>query len=321
MVAASLVLGAYQQRMAEQLDIEPGAEMRIAISDAEEAQLPVLLIDREIGTTLKRIYRNVPWWKRLYLFSGLMASVVSKEKVTEEDIERLKDGDMLETTFGQFAEQEKDLFHPLIEERDEYMSARLQAEIDSNDYKHILAVVGAGHMNGMYKVLDEKQIQKPAEAIEALDLIPEGATWFKYVPWIIVALILAGFAIGFSRSSDLGLELVLDWVLINGGLAALGALIAMAHPLTILTAFLAAPLTSLNPMIGAGMVTAGMETYLRKPKVGDFSRLRKDASSLKGWWSNQVTRIFLIFLLASFGSAAGTYLAGFRIYGKLAAGG
>jgi len=321
MVAASLALGAYQQRMAEQLDIEPGAEMRVAITDATEAQLPVLLIDREIGTTLKRIYRNVPWWKRFYLFSGLMASVVSKEKVTEEDIERLKDGDMLETTFGQFAEQEKDLFRPLIAERDEYMSARLQAEIDNNDYKHILAVVGAGHMKGMHKLLDEKQIQNPGDTIEALDLIPTGTTWFKYVPWAIVALILTGFAIGFSRSSDLGMELVLDWVLINGGLAALGALIAMAHPLTILTAFLAAPLTSLNPMIGAGMVTAGMETYLRKPKVRDFSRLRKDASSFKGWWSNQVTRIFLIFLLASFGSAAGTYLAGFRIYGKLAAGG
>ncbi len=321
MVAASLALGAYQQRMAEQFDIEPGAEMRIAISDAAEAKLPVLLIDREIGTTLKRIYRNVPWWKRFYLFSGLMASLVSKEKVTEEEIERLKEGDMLETTFAQFAEHEKDLFRPLIAERDEYMSARLQAEIESNEYKHILAIVGAGHMNGMHKVLEEKQIQNPEKTIEALDLIPAGTSWFKYIPWAIVVLILAGFTIGFSRSTDLGMELVVDWVLINGGLAALGALIAMAHPLTILTAFLAAPLTSLNPMIGAGMVTAGMEIYLRKPKVGDFSRLRKDASSLKGWWSNQVTRIFLIFLLASLGSAAGTYLAGFRIYGKLAAGG
>lgn len=125
---------------------------------------------------------------------------------------------------------------------------------------------------------------------------------------------------GFSRSSDLGMSLVIDWIIINGGLAALGALIAMAHPLTIITAFLAAPLTSLNPMVGAGMVTAGMETYLRKPKVGDFGSLRKDASSLKGWWSNQVTRILLIFILSSFGSAVGTYLAGFRIYGKLATG-
>ncbi len=319
MVAASLALGAYQQRMAEQFDIEPGAEMRVAISDAKEANLPVLLIDREIGITLKRVYQNVPWWKRFYLFSGLFASIVSKEKVSEEEIERLKEGDVLETTFSQFAEQEKDLFRPLIAERDEYMSAHLQTEAASGKYTHILAIVGAGHMKGMQTVLQEKQIDEPKATLEALDLIPTGTTWLKYIPWVIVALIISGFIVGFSRSPDLGLELVLYWVLINGTLAALGALIAMAHPLTILTAFLAAPLTSLNPMVGAGMVTAGMETYIRKPQVDDFSRLRKDASSLKGWWSNQVTRILLIFILSSVGSAIGTYLAGFIIYGRLTA--
>jgi len=320
MVAASLALGAYQQRMAEQFDIEPGAEMRVAINDAKEAKLPILLIDREIGTTLKRIYRNVPWWKRFYLFSGLFASIISKEKVSEEEIERLKEGDMLETTFSQFAEQESDLFRPLIAERDEYMSAHLQAEAASGKYTHILAIVGAGHMNGMQKVLQEKQVKTSKETLAELDTIPAGSTWLKYIPWLIVVLIISGFMLGFSRSPDLGMELVLYWVLINGSLAALGALIAMAHPITIITAFLAAPLTSLNPMIGAGMVTAGMEIYIRKPQVGDFGRLRKDASSLKGWWSNQVTRILLIFILSSFGSAVGTYLAGFIIYGRLTGG-
>ena len=321
MVAASLALGAYQQRMAEQFDIEPGAEMRVAINDAKTAKLPVILIDREIGTTLKRIYRNVPWWRRFHLFAGLFSSIISKETVSEAEIENLKEGDMLETTFSQFAEDEKDLFRPLISERDEYMSAKLQSEIAKSDYKHILAIVGAGHMNGMEKVLEAKQISDPDSAIADLETIPPGSTWIKYIPWAIVALIITGFIIGFSRSTDLGFELVMEWVVINGGLAAIGALIAMAHPLTILTAFLAAPLTSLNPMVGAGMVTAGMEIYLRKPQVGDFGNLRKDASSLKGWRSNQVTRILLIFLLSSFGSAIGTYLAGFRIYGKLAVGG
>lgn len=320
MVAASLALGAYQQRMAEQFDIEPGAEMRVAINDAKEAKLPILLIDREIGTTLKRIYRNVPWWRRFHLFAGLFASIISKENVSEAEIEHLKEGDMLETTFAQFAEEEKDLFRPLISERDEYMSAKLQSGLANNDYKHILAIVGAGHMNGMQKIIEEKQISEPEKVVEELDTLPPGSTWLKYIPWAIVALIISGFIIGFSRSSDLGMELVIDWIVINGGLAALGALIAMAHPLTIITAFFAAPLTSLNPMIGAGMVTAAMEIYIRKPQVGDFSRLRKDASSLKGWWSNQVTRILLIFLLSSFGSAIGTYLAGFRIYGRLTAG-
>lgn len=320
MVAASLALGAFQQRMAEQMGIEPGAEMRVAIKDATDAKLPVLLIDREIGTTLKRVYRNVPWWKRLGIFGGLIASVVSQEKVSQEEIERLKEGDVLESTFSQFAEDEKDLFRPLISERDEYMSARLQKESQENQYQHILAIIGAGHLNGMVEQLNTKAIHNPNETIAELDTIPESSSWFKYLPWFIVGLILVGFTIGFMRSPEIGTAMIIDWVLINGGLSALGAAIAFAHPLTIMTAFFAAPLTSLNPTIGAGMVVAAAETYLRKPKVADFNRLRSDATTLKGWWSNQVTRILLIFILATLGSAIGTYVAGFRIIERLSSG-
>ncbi|MCP5245141.1 MAG: TraB/GumN family protein [Burkholderiales bacterium] len=320
MVAASLALGAFQQRMAEQFGIEPGAEMRVAIKDAQAAGLPVILIDREIGTTLKRIYHNVPWWKRIGLFAGLISSVVSKEEVSAAEIEKLKEGDVLESTFSQFAEDEKDLFKPLISERDEYMSARLIKESQENNYQHILAVVGAGHMNGMQHQIENKCITQPDETIARLDTQPTSSNWFKYLPWAIVLLILTGFIIGFIRSPEIGTAMILDWVLINGGLSALGAAIAFAHPLTIMTAFFAAPLTSLNPTIGAGMVVAAAETYLRKPKVGDFNRLRSDATSLKGWWNNQVTRILLIFILSTMGSAIGTYVAGFRILERLSSG-
>jgi pheromone shutdown protein TraB len=106
-------------------------------------------------------------------------------------------------------------------------------------------------------------------------------------------------------------------VVINGGLSALGALLAAAHPLTIATAFLAAPLTSLNPTIGAGMVTAAAELWLRKPRVADFSSLRQDTTRLRGWWHNRVSRTLLVFLLSTLGSAAGTYIAGFLIYDRL----
>jgi pheromone shutdown-related protein TraB len=320
MVAASLALGAFQQRMAEQLEIEPGAEMRVAIKDATEAGLPVLLIDREIGITLKRIYRNVPWWKRFGIFGGLLASIVSQEKVSAAEIERLKEGDVLESTFSQFSEDEKDLFKPLISERDEYMSAHLLKESKENNYQHILAIIGAGHLKGITHLLETKAINKPDETISQLDIIPDSSSWLKYFPWAIVALILTGFVIGFLRSPEIGTAMIVDWVLINGGLSALGAAIAFAHPLTIMTAFLAAPLTSLNPTIGAGMVVAAMETLLRKPKVSDFNQLRSDATHLKGWWRNQVTRILLIFLLSTLGSAVGTYIAGFRIYDRLSGG-
>lgn len=320
MVAANLALGAFQQRMAEQFNIEPGAEMRVAIHDAQAAKLPVLLIDREIGTTLKRIYHNVPWWKRIGLFSGLISSVISKEKFSEAEIERLKESDVLESSFSQFAEDEKDLFKPLITERDQYMSARLIKESRESQYQHILAVVGAGHMKGMQHQLENRQINNPDDTISELDTLPASSNWFKYLPWIIVLLVLTGFAIGFTRSSEIGTAMILDWILINGGLSALGAAIALAHPLTILTAFCAAPLTSLNPTIGAGMVVAAVEIYLRKPTVGDFHRLRSDTTTLKGWWNNQVTRILLIFILSTLGSAIGTYVAGFRIFERLSAG-
>jgi pheromone shutdown-related protein TraB len=317
MVVASLALGAYQQRLADQFGIEPGAEQRQAIRSAQDSKLPILLIDREIGVTLKRVSRNLPWWQRFGLFAGLVASLVTSEEVDEAEIERLKEGDVLESTFAQFAERERHLYRPLIEERDQYMAARLRQEIALSGHANVLAVVGAGHLAGIARALEE-QSAPPARLVADLDRIPAPSRWPKLIPWLIVALILVGFGIGFSRSSELGWQLVLDWVLINGGLSALGALIAMAHPLTTLTAFLAAPLTSLNPTVGAGMVTAAVEVYLRRPEVGDFSRLRRDTTSLRGWWHNRVSRTLLVFLFSTLGSAAGTYLAGFRIFGRLA---
>jgi pheromone shutdown-related protein TraB len=321
MVAASLALGAYQQRLAEEFGIEPGAEMRAAIDAAKAASVPVLLIDREVGVTLKRIYHNVPWWRRFGLVAGLLASVISREKISEEDIEQLKQGDLLETTFSQFADQSRELYQPLIDERDQYMAIRLREEIMTSGYRRVLAVVGAGHLAGIARYLSAMN-QVTAGSLDArlaqLEVLPPPARWYRLFPWLIVAVILIGFTLGFQRSTELGWQLVADWVLINGGLSALGALLAGGHVFTVVGAFVAAPLTSLNPTIGAGMVTAAIEIYFRKPRVGDFSQLRTATAHLKGWWQNRVARTLLVFLLSTLGSAAGTYLAGFRILERLA---
>ncbi|MCU7809301.1 MAG: TraB/GumN family protein [Candidatus Thiodiazotropha sp. (ex Semelilucina semeliformis)] len=316
MVMASLALGAYQQRLAEQFGIEPGAEQREAIRIAKESHRPLLLIDREISITLKRVAGNLSWWKRFGLFAGLLGGILSKDEVSEAEIEHLKEGDILETTFAEFAENRQDLYLPLIDERDRYMAARLLEEIEEKGHENLLAVVGAGHMNGIARYL-ESPSAKPTETIHQLDQLPRPSQWPKLIPWVIVALVLTGFIIGFQRNPDLGWQLVMDWVLINGGLSALGALIAAAHPLTVLTAFLAAPLTSLNPTVGAGMVTAAAEIFLRKPTVADFSKLRNDTTSLGGWWKNRVSRTLLVFFLSTLGSAVGTYVAGFRIFDRL----
>ncbi len=316
MVAASLALGAYQQRLADQFGIKPGQEMRAAIKSAQKHHLEVLLIDREIGTTLKRVYKNVPWWKRFGIASSLLGSVLTRQEVTEDEIEKLKQGDILESTFAQFSEEASDIYIPLVDERDRYMAARIEQELVNTAHKNILVVIGAGHLKGMHNYLNE-ELAQPDKTIDALDHIPVAGSWWKLLPWLIVALIITGFIIGFSRNTDLGLELVKDWVLINGGLAALGATLALAHPFTILGTFLAAPLTSLNPMVGVGMAAAAIESIIKKPSVGDFERLRSDTAHWKGWWKNRVTRILLIFILSSLGSGAGTYIAGFLIFDKL----
>ncbi|WP_303900922.1 TraB/GumN family protein [Thiohalomonas denitrificans] len=321
MLAASLALGAYQQRLADQFGVEPGAEMRAAVERALAHSIPVLLVDRDIGITLKRTYRSTPRSQRFTLLGGLLASVLSREKVSEEEIERLKEGDILETTFAEFTERSATLQGPLIDERDRYMAARLCEEADAENYRRVLVVIGAGHLKGLADYLSRGEgCIDPQATIAELEALPPPARWPRVLPWIIVAVILTGFAIGFSRSPELGGLLVWEWILINGTLSAVGTLIAGAHPLTILAAFIAAPWTSLNPMIGASMVAGAVEVWLRKPRVADFGTLRSDVTSLRGWWRNRVSRTLLVFFLAGLGSSLGTYLAGFRIYDHLLGG-
>lgn len=316
MVAASLALGAYQQRLGSQFGINPGAEMQAAITGARERHLPLLLVDREIGVTLRRVYRAVPWWQRMTLISGLLASILSRDSISEEELEHLKDGDILESAFAEFAERSPPLYATLIAERDRFMAARLRQEVRRRPRAHILAVVGAGHLAGTAKALESPPGEAAAEVAE-LSRQPRRSVWLRGLPWAVVALILGGFALGFSRNTELGWDLVIEWVLINGGLAAVGAALAAAHPLTVIGAFAAAPLTSLNPTIGAGFVTAAIEMALRRPRVADFRTLRDDATRWQGWWRNRVSRTLLVFLFSTLGSALGTYLAGFRIAERL----
>jgi pheromone shutdown-related protein TraB len=316
LVMANLALSAYQRRIAEQFGIEPGAEMRAAAVAAKERNLPLQLVDRDLATTLRRSYASVPWYKRMYLMAGLALGMVSSEEIDEESIEKLKEGDILESTFTEFAEQSPELFEALIAERDRYMAARLRQENADHSGRKVLLVIGAGHMEGLSGHL-ENSASAPAEECADLEQMPKKAKWPRVIPWAIMILILTGFYIGFSRSPELGWQLVFIWVAINGGLAALGALIARAHPLTVLSAVVAAPLTSLNPTIAAGMVTGLVESWLRKPRVSDLENLRFDITTVKGWFRNPATRILLVFFFSNLGSAIGTWVAGFKIFGAL----
>lgn len=305
MMAAQLALGAFQQRLAEQSGINPGEEMRRAIKVADELRLPIWLIDRDIGTTLKRVYRNVGFWDRLNIIAGLLASVVSQEEVSEKEIEELKEGDMLEATFAEFADKQKNLFVPLITERDHFMAAKLRQESEKTPLKRVLVVIGAGHLKGLSERLEHPPKTPPSEELEQLVTLKKGFPWGQVVSWGLVVFFVFSFIYAFMQSADTGWDLIVRWILLNGGLAALGAIIALAHPLTAVVTFLTAPIGTLSPTLGVGMFAAATELWLRKPKMADFSALRHDITTAKGWWHNKVARIFLIFFLTSLGGAIG----------------
>jgi pheromone shutdown-related protein TraB len=315
LVAAQLALSAYQKRLADQLGVEPGAEMRAAIDGARVNDLPLWLVDRNVGVTLKRIMRAVPWYHRWTLLTGLVGTFLTRSSVRAEDIESLKEGDVLEHTFTEFAEKSPQLYETLIAERDRYMAARLREQIASARPRRVLVVIGAGHLRGLAAELTRDN--DPSAERAALEVVPPPGRVLRVLPWVVVAVILSGFAIGFTRSPALGLELVTEWVLINGVMTALAAILAGGHPVTVITALFAAPLTSLNPTIGAGMVAAAVQATFSAPHMRDFDTVREEITELKGWWRNRVARILLVFVFCTIGSASATYIAGFRIFDRL----
>jgi len=311
LLLVNLALSAYQRRLGEKIGIEAGREMIRATELAAEQNIRLEVVDRDITTTLHRLVTEVSFWQKIKIFSGLVVGIFVGEEVDQEQIENLKKGDMLHSVIDEFGESLPQIKNVLIDERDEYMTGKLEMLATSeNGPKNILALVGAGHLIGMESAFESPPDQK---RLEELSRKPSPSRTGYYVGWAIGVFILGMFYVGYQQSPELGWNLVVTWVAINGGLSALGAALALAHPVSVMAAFLAAPITSLNPTIGAGMVVGLVESYLRKPKVSDFERLREDIASLPMWWKNGVVRVLLIFFFANVGSVIGTYVAGASI--------
>jgi pheromone shutdown-related protein TraB len=284
--------------------------MRSAIEDGQRRGLPVWRIDRDVAITLKRTSAAVGFWNRLTLMSGLLTSLVVSDKVEEDDIERLKQGDLLESTFGEFAQRSEPLYRALIAERDQYMAAALREEAARDGRQpRVLAVVGAGHLAGLERHLRE-DAEAPAPLRQRLRELPPGKPWGTWITIALAVLVIGGFIYGFSQGADVGTDMLLRWVLVTGTLGAVGCLIAGGHPLSILSAFAVSPVTPLHPVLSSGMVSALLEARLRRPTVADFHSLRDDATSLGGWWRNRVSRVFLNFFFTNLGTAIGVYVAG-----------
>jgi pheromone shutdown-related protein TraB len=312
-------LSTFQKRLADQSGIQPGAEMKAAMDGAEQRGLPVWLIDREVGTTLKRAWHSVGFWQRFGLLGGLLASVFEREEIEQGEIEKLKQGDLLESAFSEFATESKPLFQSLISERDAFMASRLREEsarTATAEPRRVLVVIGAGHLKGLGGLLRE-QHDDPAITVAKLAATPPKARWPKWLAVALVLLVFAAIAYAFHRNTALGTQVLVSWVLFTGGFAALGAVAAGGHPLSILAAFIAAPIKPFRPGIPAGGISAMVEAWVRRPRVVDFDTLRDDIVHWSGWWKNRVARTLLNFFLVSIGTIIGEYSAGIHIFKSL----
>ena len=322
LLIANLVLASFQRRLGNELGVKPGDEMKTAVEAAKEMGLPYSLCDREVHTTLRRAWASCGLWSKSKLLASLLASAFTTEKLSEEEIESLKNRNELDGMMSELAQYLPGVKAVLIDERDRYLASKIWVSMPSaqtDQKQRIAAVIGAGHMQGIQTCLEKLACGEQTADVSELDKIPKPGFFSKAARFIIPAAVIALVAAGFFRAgTGMGLSMMLQWVLWNGSLAAIGAIIALAHPLAILVSFLGAPITSLNPFIGVGILSGLVQVTFRKPRVSDVQNITDDSTSLKGIYRNRITRALLVFFFSSLGSSIGTFVSIPAIAGILA---
>lgn len=314
LLLANLILASFQRRMGLNVGVKPGDEMLAAINTANEMNIPSVMVDRPIQITLKRAWAKNSFWGKCKLFALLISSAFSKEEVDPSEIENLKNSSEMDSMMEELAKEMPVIKKVLIDERDEYLASKIWDAQGEN----VVAVLGAGHLPGV-----EKHLQKLASGEETTDVneiseIPPKSVVSKIAAWIIPALIIGLIAAGFIYGGKkAGTQLLTTWFLWNAIPAALLSIIALAHPITILVAFVAAPFTSLCPFIGIGFCTAIVQTLVCKPKVSDMESLQDDVGSVKTFYKNRILKVLLVFILSTLGSALGTFAGGSNVIAKL----
>lgn len=309
-LVARLALSAFQKRMSAYTGVKPGAEMMAAVEAAEAKGAPVVLADRDIRTTLLRAWRKTPWWNRSSIAAMLVLGLFERTEVSEEDLEKLRQSQNISDALNEMGEVLPQVKSVLVDERDLYMAH----ELLNAPGDRVVAIVGAAHKAGILRHLEAGVAHADFEETK---LIPEKSAISKVLPWILPVIIIGLFVAGFffGDMEDFK-QAALAWVLVNGILAALGAIAAFAHPLTVLASFVSAPVTSLNPTVGVGMVAALVQVYVASPTVAEMERVGDDVAHWSGWWKNKLSRIFVIFMLTNLGSSVGTIVA-FKWLAKL----
>ncbi len=296
----NLVLSSYQKRLAKQFNINPGQEMIQGIQSAREIGAELVLADRDIRVTFSRIWRGLSLWNKLKLLFSIVVSIFSDETITEEELEKLKSQDILDAVLSEFTSAFPQLRVPLLDERDQYLAQKIKEAPG----RKIVAVLGAAHVAGVKKEINREH------DLSALSSVPPGSRLTKAILWLIPLLIIGIIVYTFLSNPSAGIYQVLSWVLWNGSIAAIGAALAFAHPLAIATAFVVSPISSLNPLLAAGWFAGLVQVFVCRPSVEAFENLAEDVLSLKGFWTNKVTRVLLVIALTNVGSTVGAFLGG-----------
>ena len=303
LLLVNVILSSFQRRMASQMNTSTGGEMVAGIKASEELNVPLVLADRKINTTFKRIWNKLGLWEKAKLIVTIIMSVFDDEDVTEEDLANLKQSDMLEAALKEVGKEFPIVKQVLVDERDMYLSQKIKTAPG----KKIVAIIGAAHSIGI-----KKRINEDYDLDELNDLSKKKGLG-SLIKWLIPLSIIAIIAYTLIQNKDMGLDQIKTWILWNGTLSAIGTALVLGHPLSIITAFIAAPITSLNPLLAAGWFAGLVEATVRKPKVSDFEDLAEDTSSFKGFFKNRVTRILLVVICANVFSSIATIISGLDI--------
>jgi len=299
----TIILSSFQKRMAKKLDTDSGGEMQQAIISAKASSAHIELVDRNVQTTFSRIWRKHSFIQKIKLIIAIIGSVFEDEDISETDLQNLQQADMLDAAMKDIGKNFPIIKTVLIDERDQFLAHKIK----NAPGETIVCVLGAAHIPGILKNIEKDY------SIAEISTVPPKTFFQKLSGWIIPAIIIGFIIASFFNSSINGIDQIFSWVLYNGTLSALGVLLAFGHPLSIITAFLVAPITSLNPLLAAGWFAGLTEAWVRKPKVKDFENLAKDIVSLKGFYHNRVTRVLLVVILANLFSTIGTLLGGYNI--------
>ncbi|MBU1404290.1 MAG: TraB/GumN family protein [Proteobacteria bacterium] len=306
----NMLLASYQKRLGDQMGVKPGTELLEAVQEAEKYGIPVTLCDRDVRVTLRRAWQSTSFWRKNYLLASILTSMFEETEITEDKLRELKESDVLSELLSELGQAMPELKQVLIDERDTFLAEKIKGA----EGKRLVAVVGAGHVAGIKTALGEDR----SGQMEGINIIPPVSPVWKVIGWAIPAIIvLALVAIAVTKGAEVAGENVLFWILATGLPAAFGAILALAHPFTILGAFVGAPITTLLPVLGVGHLTAFIQVMAQPPLVIEFETVLQDMASVRGWWRNRLLRLFLAFMLPSIGAVAGMWVGGSRIISNL----